>query len=57
MSIKEEETNYLRVSRMIKCGNCYPEKYEDCKELRSKYKNFICDCVCYIKKDDWRVLP
>mgnify|MGYP001584286923 len=57
MSIKEEETNYLRVSRMIKCGNCYPEKYEDCKELRSKYKNFICDCVCHIKKDDWRVLP
>ena len=43
----EPKNKYLKVGQMIECGNCHPEKFEDCKKLEAEYPNIKCDCICH----------
>src|SRR3990167_663209 len=42
-----KESNYLQVGQTIECGNCYPKKFEYCKDITKKHPTVICDCVCH----------
>lgn len=44
-------TNFLQRGRTIECGNCHPEKYEDCQD--NEVTKAQCDCICHdlIPKD------
>ena len=47
MKKETNKNNYLQVGQTIECGNCYPEKFENCKEITKKYPTIICNCVCH----------
>lgn len=43
-----KECDYLESLGTIECGNCHPEKFEDCKVLEKKYPGIKkCDCICH----------
>ena len=38
--------NFLQVGKTIECGNCHPDKFEDCKIIAEKYET-KCLCICH----------
>jgi hypothetical protein len=38
-----EKINYMQIGQTVKCGNCFPDEFEDCKSIEEK---FGCKCCC-----------
>ena len=47
------ENNYRQVGQTIECGNCHPEKFENCKEIIKKYPTIVCNCICHSVSAIW----
>jgi len=44
---EEKSINFMQIGDTVECGNCHPEKFEDCKNLEKMYDRFKCNCKCH----------